>query len=249
MMKGHIKILMLGFMALMLGACADSSSDVAPGGTTGQGGSLARFGIANDNLYVVDFNALHVYDISQTNSLQYQNKVEIGIGIETIFPYGDNIFIGAVDAMYIYDIAQPEQPSLLSRFAHFVSCDPVVVQGDYAYVTLRVSGCRPGNNEDVLDIIDISDLANPRVVASYPVTSPYGLGIDDNTLFLCEGDNGLKVYDVTDPVDLKLMHHFPEVNAYDVIPNSSVLVLTGDDGIFQYDYSDPTDFKLLSQLN
>ena len=30
------------------------------------------------------------------------------------------------------------------------------------------------------------------------MNEPYGLGIDNGTLFVCEGEFGLKVYDATD---------------------------------------------------
>jgi hypothetical protein len=38
------------------------------------------------------------------------------------------------------------------------------------------------------------------------------------------------------------------INAVDVIPLNSVLMMIGADGIFQYDYSDPNNIALLSQI-
>ena len=80
--------------------------------------------------------------------------------------------------------------------------------------------------------------------------SPYGLGIRNGTLFVCDGDAGLKVYDASDPeaIDQNQLAHFTDISAFDVIPLYNVLLLIGQDGFYQYDYSDVTDIKLLSVI-
>jgi hypothetical protein len=77
------------------------------------------------------------------------------------------------------------------------------------------------------------------------------LGIDDNTLFLCDGSDGLKVFDITDhmKIDQNQLAHYGNFDAYDVIPFNNVLMLIGADGIFQFDYSDPQNIKPLSQIS
>ena len=45
--------------------------------------------------------------------------------------------------MFIYDNTNPQAPYFLSRFQHAEACDPVFVEGDYAYVTLRESVQKP----------------------------------------------------------------------------------------------------------
>lgn len=177
-------------------------------------------------------------------------KLTLGFGIETIFPYQQNLFIGSQTGMYIYDISQPDAPKQLSIYQHIVSCDPVVAQGNTAYVTLR-SGttCRGNTSFNSLDVIDVSNLRAPKVLRSYPMKNPFGLGIDGNLLFVCEGDFGLKVLDVTDPLNIKQLQFIENVRTYDVIPNRKVLIVTGKDGIYQYSYADPTALKLLSRLD
>jgi hypothetical protein len=82
------------------------------------------------------------------------------------------------------------------------------------------------------------------------MTGPYGLGIDGNTLFVCDGDAGLKVYDVTDKlkVDSHKISGFPGIHAYDVIPVNGLLFMIGDDGFYQYDYSNLKNISLLSHI-
>ena len=152
--------------------------------------------------------------------------------------------------MHILDISSPESPVTLSTFRHVTSCDPVVVEGDYAYVTLRTGNFCAGNVNQ-LDVVDISDLRNPQLVKTYPMTNPHGLGIDNHTLFVCDGSAGLKAYDATDVnlIDDNLIAHHKDVHAVDVIPFNNVLMMIGQDGIFQYDYSDPRELKILSKIN
>jgi len=83
------------------------------------------------------------------------------------------------------------------------------------------------------------------------MAGPYGLGIDDNILFVCDGDAGLKIYNASDPltIDENMLAHFPDIQAYDVIPINGILILIGEDGIYQYDYQDIENIQLLSIID
>lgn len=228
---------------------ASKSGDVAPGSQAGVGGSMARFAITGNTLYIVTRQSLDVYDITQPAQPVKATKTELGVGIETIFPYKNNLFVGANDGMYIFDNAQPQAPRLLSKFTHVMSCDPVVVQGTYAYVTLRnASVCRQFVSRSTLDIVDISDLSNPQVKTSLPMESPYGLGIEGNRLFVGEGSRGLKLFDISNPIQPVLKEFRGDIPTYDVIPYRSTLIITGEKGIYQYRYDDKDQFDLLSKI-
>ncbi|MGF1638023.1 MAG: LVIVD repeat-containing protein [Cyclobacteriaceae bacterium] len=239
----HIYIL---FLAIWILGCSDGDG-LRLASPTGTGGSMARFAIASNHLFVVRNQTMQVYEILAEGGLEFSNEVPIGFGIETIFARGNNLFIGAEDAIYIYDISEPEVPRRLSRYSHIIACDPVVVQGNYAYATLRISGCRTFGS-DVLEVIDISNLSSPRLVTSINMSSPFGLGIDGTLLFVCEGNLGLKVFDATDPENPVHSKTYSAMHAWDVIPNQGTLIMTGQDGIAQYDYSDPEDIQLLSEI-
>jgi hypothetical protein len=121
-----------------------------------------------------------------------------------------------------------------------------VVDGDYAYVTLR-GGNMCGATSSGLFIVDISDITKPELTISYPMDGPYGLGIKDEKLFVCDGDSGLKVYDKTDVEDLVSLNHFENINTFDVIPLENSLLMVGEDVLYQYAYLD-NDIKLMSTL-
>nr|WP_298924531.1 hypothetical protein [uncultured Allomuricauda sp.] len=229
-----------------IGIFDDVALNEASDGGTGQGGSLARFKIVDDYLYAVDSHNINVFDISDLENPEDLEDVYAGFDIETIFNRGNHLFLGSMRGMYIYDISSPATPTFVSEFQHGTACDPVVVDGDYAYVTLR-GGNECGALESGLFIVDISDITDPKLAVDYPMDEPYGLGIKDEKLFVCDGSSGLKVYDKTDVEDIKMLNHFKDIVTFDVIPLESHLIMVGDEVLYQYEYLDD-EIKLISQI-
>jgi hypothetical protein len=228
---------------------ADMSSSGSGTQIVGVGGSLARFIIFSDQLYALNNNNLQMVDISNSTQPLAGNKINLMRSVETLFVESGKLFIGTQTGMLIYDLATPANPVSVSEYNHFQSCDPVVVSDGYAYVTMR-SGNRCGNFTNLMDVVDLRVINNPLLVKSYTMSDPYGLGIDNKTLFVCDGSAGLKVYDVTDPlrIDEHLIKTFPDINATDAIPVGSSLIVLATDGIYQYDYSDLQNIVLLSHI-
>ena len=213
---------------------------------TGEGGSLARFKIVGEFLYAVDSHTINVFDISDLENPKDMEDVYAGFDIETIFNRGEHLFLGSMRGMYIFDISSPATPTFVSEFQHGTACDPVVVDGDYAYVTLRGgNGC--GALESGLFIVDISNIENPILTTSYPMEEPYGLGVREEKLFICDGSSGLKVYDKTNVEEITLLNHFKDIVTFDVIPLESHLIMVGDDVLYQYEYLDD-NIRLISQI-
>jgi hypothetical protein len=117
-----------------------------------------------------------------------------------------------------------------------------VAQGNYAYVTLNTNfsscGASPNN---VLDIYDITNPAQPILKNTFQLSGPMGLGIDGDRLFVC--DRGLKVFDLSDPVNIRQMDDLADIDnvnireTYDVIPLGGLLVLIAKEGLYQFDYT------------
>jgi len=209
------------------------------GGNTGTGGSMARFSLNGDYLYVADESSLSAFDISAPSSPNRISNEYIGWEIETIFNYKDHLYLGSSTGMYIYDIENPASPQKLSFLQHVRGCDPVVVKDNYAYVTIR-GGNACGQDLNQLEVVDITDKANPEVVNSYEMVNPYGLGVKDNWLFVCDGSAGLKIYGIEDTPNLKYIDQFSNINTYDVIPLDERLLMVGDNTLYQYSYKGDT---------
>ena len=227
-----------------------SASAGVSGSGVGIGGSMARFGIKGNVLYVVDQSTLKVFDITNKTTPVKINDLYPGWNVETMFLKGDEMFLGTTTGMAIFDITNPTTPFSKTFFTHARSCDPVIVDDTLAYITLR-TGNSCGGNQNLLDIVNIKDITKPKSVVSYFMTNPHGLGKDGNLLFICDGLAGLKVYNAADPQLLlgNLIFTYPSIVAYDVIPIGKVLVLIGDNGLFQYDYSNVKNITLLSTIS
>jgi hypothetical protein len=219
------------------------------GGGSGTGGSMARFKIIGDYMFIVGMNEITSVDISNPNNLTEIETIQRQ-GLETIFGVRDNLFIGTTTGMLIYKVNSSGVPEYVSEFTHARGCDPVVVEGDYAYVTLRGTGTNCGEADDELHVLDISDLYNPKLLESYAMEEPYGLGIRDGILAVCDGNAGLKVYNAQDPytISRNLLTTIEGNTTYDVILMEDFLILTTKQGVFQYDYSDPSNLVLLSKI-
>ncbi len=246
----NIKILGLfvTISIMMLSCSSESSFNDATSSESGKGGSMARFAVVDNYLYTVNNESMKLFNISDDAQPYFSNDVHIGFGIETIFPKDTMLYIGSQDGMFIYSIETPNNPIRISDYWHMTSCDPVIVDGNFAYVTLHTNdnneGMWCGNNTNELHIIDISDITYPNLLQAYPMTRPLGLGIDENKLFLC--DDGLKVYDISNSPEITLLQTF-DISANDVIALGEILLVVGNDGLYQYSYSND-NLEFLSKL-
>ena len=238
-------------LALVLLACISDSTSSNDSATlnesSGQGGSLARFAIYLDYLFVVDDTNLNVFSITDRENPVQVNTIAIGWNIETLFNYKNYLYMGSRNGMYIYNIDNPETPTYVSDVEHFTACDPVVANDTHAFVTLHTNiGC--GTDINVLEIYDVTEVTNPILISSRNLTKPIGLGLYGNYLFVC--DDEVKVFDVSNPENSSLVTSV-DVNAFDVIINQGRLILIGENGLYQYnlDHTNITNISHLSTIN
>jgi hypothetical protein len=227
-----------------------ATSAPGAGSTFGVGGSMARFGLYDNYLYTVDNSMVYMFDVKNASTPVNIGKQSVGWDIETMFIYDGHMFFGTRSGMQIFSLKVPTVLAYVGNFWHVTSCDPVVISDGYAYITLR-GGNVCGSNVNRLDVVKLSaDYKTSTLEASYPMTGPYGLGIDNKTLFICDGDAGLKVYDVTDKrkIDDHQIARFPGIKTYDVIPFNNYLFMIGDDGFYQYDYSNLQNINQISLI-
>lgn len=209
----------------------------------GMGGSMARFTLAKERLYTLGNGTLDVFNVVNSTDPAFVSRQNIGWEIETIFPYKENLFIGTQIGMQIFSIADEDNPKKVGQAGHLKACDPVVANDRWAFVTL-LGGRNCGSTTNELQVFDISNIFNPQLVKKYPLTGPRGLSLDGNLLFIC--DDGLKVYDVQDVGNIKLLSHVAIDDSYDVIAFNKIAMVVGAKGITQYDYTNAASLKKLS---
>jgi len=217
--------------------------------TNGVNGSMSRFALYDNKLYAVLNNYMSIFDLSGEKPVKVKESIYIGWNVETIFSYEDNMFMGTPTGMIIYSVKDPLNPEYQQSITHAFGCDPVVVDNDLAYITVR-SGNTCGQNTNELIIVNVADVKNPKFEVSFAMTNPKGLGIDANKLFLC--DDGLKIFQITNsPSSLKdnLIKHVKGMEGFDLIPFNNTLMMIAEDGLYQYNYADVNNITQLSKLS
>lgn len=241
------KLLLLMLSVVVLGACSkDFLSESAPG--QGVSGSITRFAVNGNYMYVLNQNEVQTYDITDRANPVLKHRLATDWGLETITFYDNSLFLGSTTALYILDITNPAVPVIQAKSDRlstvgFTGCDPVAVNGDYAYSTIKVieNICGVISAESALIVYDVSNKSNPKVLGTYPMNIPNGLGYKDNYLFVCdEGSDLLVVYDITNPAALELAPlTVPMTDPYDLIVDGQRMIV-----------STKTDFQIfdVSQL-
>jgi len=235
------KYIIILFLLSLVSACVTDGTESSDA-STGTGGSMARFTCKGDYLYVVDQTYLQTFNISDPTKISLRSRIKVGGSMETIFPTDTLLFLGSTSGMYAYSLKTPDFPRYVSVYNHFTSCDPVVVQGRYAFVTLRSDpenfSCSRSVNE--LKVIDIANVNNPIEKMTYPMTNPKGLAIDGNLLFLCDGLD-LVVMNAENPLKMLTLKRFEMDGVpYDLIAKNGMLTVSYSAGIKQYAYTGDT---------
>lgn len=233
--------------AAMMPSNSSAATSAAAPTIPGISGSMARFTIVSDYLYTVNRSALGGFNISNVSDPVKITDRNIGWNIETIYPFKDKLFIGSSSGMFIYDLGNPASPVQLGQFAHARSCDPVIAEDNNAYVTLH-DGTPCGGFSNQLDVVNIANVLSPSLTKTYPMTNPHGLTKDGELLFICDGKDGIKMYDVTDASNIILKKHVVGLETYDAIAWNKNLIVVAKDGLYEYDYSDPNNLVQRSKL-
>jgi hypothetical protein len=221
------------------------SSQSKSGSTPGIAGSMAGMIIMNNYLYAIsEMHSLGIVDISNASHPKLDSSFFAGFDLQTIYPFEDKLFLGSGIGMFMYDVSDPEHPASLGAFEHGTACDPVITDGNYAYVTLH-SGSTCGGVINELDVIDVRDISNTTLVKTYNLSKPTGLCKDGNLLFVCDG-NEVKIFDASNPAGLVLLQQIQSNQPYDVIAANKKLIVVNADGISQYNYNNIFDIRLLS---
>lgn len=245
-----MRIIFILFSLLIIFSCGDEDTTLGDASGSGVGGSLARFTVVGDFLYTLETRKLSWFSLAN-DEIRLMGEEELFGVQETIFPLGNKLFLGADAGMSIFQIDEEGTPVFQSSISHLRACDPVVANDQYAYVTLRQTECGvfgAAGLVDVLNIYDVNDIENPNIIASYSMSQPRGLGLAGQYLFVCEGSEGLRSLDVSDPLNVEFLAFKQDIHANDVIVLEDGLLVIGPDNITQLDYSDPANLTEISSI-
>ncbi len=227
-------------------AALDAVTEASGVPNISQAGSLTRFLPVDGALYALNRWELILFKINEQHQPERFGKTNTEVNAETLFRLNDLMFIGATSGMQMYDISDPFNPKFLNQINHFRSCDPVVADDTYAYVTLRGgTNCFTTDNE--LQIIRIDNPQELKVVGRQLLFNPHGLAVYGDHVLVCDGTAGIKVVDVSDRNQPKVLETYPIPFAYDVILNYPSAVVIGEGKLYQYDLSELPKLILISE--
>ena len=204
--------------------------------------------VEGDYLYVLVGEILRVVSLQSPSGPVTVKEVSTGDIAEAMYIDASVLYVGSPTGVTLIDITDPANASVLSNVTHEWQCDPVVADNGIAYVTLgdRGGNCVGGLNQ--LDILDVSNLQAPSLLASYPMSNPHGLAIEGLTLYVADGYSGIKVLDVTDPLNVTTIDSLTGRSYQDVIVSNNILFAMGSSGIDLFDVSNTQQIQLKSSI-
>lgn len=261
----NLKVYCLAFLAgILLSACQGGEGTFGTPlqgdpNADGQNGSYTAMVAVEDRLYYVDFSNLYTSDISDPANVKVLDEKLVGENVETLFYRNGLLFIGSGPALLIYQLDVEGIPFRISETNYgafdpqFVPCDPVVADQSFAYATLSSvdfslvgRACNRPDPINELRIYSLADITDPDLVSTTQMVNPKGLALDGNTLFVCDSQAGLKIFDVSDRANPILRQAFEDLNTFDVIARNGLLIVTGPSIIAQYDYTDLNNIERIS---
>ena len=222
------------------------------GNSSSQSGTVNRVTKSGDFIYTISNNNLIIVSDGFNFGDEVRHYQDFKPDMETIFPYEGKLFMGSRTAMNIFDLSDPLQPSEIYEFDHVTSCDPVLPFEEMAYVTLRTadfSDC-PGNI-NALVVLDLQDISNPKQLDEIQMSSPYGMSVIDDKLYVGEGENGLSIFNVKDERNPELLTLNKEIEAYDIISDpvdKNIIFIAGPKGLQQFTMGSNQSFDLNSTI-
>jgi hypothetical protein len=219
----------------------------------GKGGSETRFALNENYLYIARGNAITPVDLTQASNPVVRDPVGYTgyPDFETVYAYQGFLYVGTSDGVLILNnTISPAAPYFVSFADRTVKgCDPVVVQNNFMFSTVRTGTVCNQFGQSALFIHDVTDKVKPKIEVNQSIEQPKGLGIDGNLLFICQGKKGMAIYN-WDESSKKLSYLYQKIDlyAFDVITGNNTLIVAADNGLYLYDYTDPNNIKRLSKV-
>lgn len=181
-----------------------------------------NFGVAYDIVYRDDIafvsgnDGVDVFDVSDRENPVKLSRIGNNDGAFGMDLHGDILYIaGTGDGLFIVDISEPDDPVILGHLQ--IGALDVYVEEGYAYVSSGSS----------YSIIDVQNHENLEIVSTVE-----GLGRSDHiiviedTLYLGEANVGLRVYNVSDKAQPRLLRTVSGTSGiFDIETDGSIIYL------------------------
>jgi hypothetical protein len=215
-------------------------------------GTANRMAVSDESMFVINRSQIFSFDIADNQISEHKayNFTEyIGWQMETIFAQDELLYIGSQNGMSIHRLANTSI-QWEGEYFHATGCDPVLpIEGGIAYLTLRNGDDCPGDVNS-LNVLDINNSRDPFLLQEIEMSSPFGLSLIGDLLYVGEGNNGLRVFDATNRSALSEISYNRDISAYDIIPHptrTDIVLLASEQGLVQYGVNGD-QFDALSEI-
>lgn len=164
--------------------------------------------VSGPRAYVMDGDTMTAFDISNPAAPHPATRTPIAGLYGRLQSQGTQLFnLNTTSGLSIIDASQPDAPRLLARLKTPGEANALALEGQYAFVA---DGSR-------LSLIDLADPAKPSLVtfsgaAPAPLKRFTGVAVLYGMAYLGDEDNGLAIYDVTQPASPKLVKRYAVPN-------------------------------------
>ncbi|MEZ4640317.1 MAG: hypothetical protein R2856_36060 [Caldilineaceae bacterium] len=139
----------------------------------------------------------------------------------------------------IIDVSDPRRPVRLSALV--MPAYDLAVQGDWVYVVSQTG----------LHIVDVAERGAPQIAGNLALSSAaLGIAVDGEWAYIANERDGLRIVNVNDPHQPRLMRSIDTGMAWDVALGDSYAVVAGSySGVTVVDVSDPANPRVLAHLD
>lgn len=209
--------------------------------------------IQDNYLYLVGVSSegLLIFNLNNPENPDSVSTLLLETGDESkLFVSDDYAYIADPDSgsLYIVDVSLSASPTLVSN-TELIARD-IFVSGDYAYVT----------TPDGLTVLDVSNVANPRVSSTLDFENAYDVDISGDYAFIAAG-NLSKIVNISDPENVTFAGEFNAlsgavVQTLQYLKVHNDLLITGISNtimekpgkIFLFDITNPSQPIQISEL-
>lgn len=224
---------------------------------------------AEGKLYVVGSNTqnngLIIYDVTTSPPTHLASVPLSGPGyVHDIYVRNDTAYAShGWDGFYIWDVSNPTSPNFLASFtgeSGYNHSSWVTPDGNTAFYAREVGTGLPMTALDISDYNDIEVISNfqfPLLAPNFTDNTPHNPYLVGNYLFTSYYEDGIEVFDVSDPANITLAGYYDTYpsntqytgykgcwGTYPFLPSGRILGSDGVNGLFLLD----TNFPLVPPL-
>lgn len=164
---------------------------------------FARGVLATGNwLYVTHGNSVEVFDVTNKAAIQSVIKYDLPGPPGEMTLAGNTLYVQSdLEGAFVVDVTNPAAPNFVREILSPIDLQQLELRGNRLYGTIKDSFI------DGIHIYDVTDPAKPTLIGAHRASFTYSVStVDDATVFLERGFDGITKLDVTNPekpVELK----------------------------------------------